>query len=440
MNPRATLRIGHAHRDVTPPRGAQMSGFAIRTEPALGTHDALAVRATIFDDGTTRAALVVFDWIGVDAATVQAVRTRVGARTDLAPERVFVAATHTHGGPAVLPGAFLGVPDPTYLRTAVRRAADAVEAACRDLAPAELSAATGRVDDVAFNRRDPAHGPVDPTVTVLATERAHALAHLTASFACHPVTLGPANRLFTRDYPGACLDTLEARFPGANASWLTGCAGQINTGHDAAASLRPGPDPRRTFGEADRIGRAIATAAADAIERSPIPASGPVRTARAIVRAPYARRRTDPRDEARAWRAERQAIARSDASPDRAARAALLDAWIAWADAAPSTVPQAERLEVACVAVGPLVLALYPGETFVEYALDLRDRDEGALVVPVGYANDAPGYLPHPTAFATGGYEVDEAFRVYGRPSPFTAEAAEAVHATMVRLTHEIVA
>ena len=39
------LKAGIAVVDITPPPGLAMAGFGARTEPALGAHDALTVRA-----------------------------------------------------------------------------------------------------------------------------------------------------------------------------------------------------------------------------------------------------------------------------------------------------------------------------------------------------------------------------------------------------------
>jgi len=54
-------------------------------------------------------------------------------------------------------------------------------------------------------------------------------------------------------------------------------------------------------------------------------------------------------------------------------------------------------------------LASIPGEIFVEYALELRDRDRRAhskSMALVGYANGYVGYIVTPRAIETGGYEA----------------------------------
>ena len=70
------MKAGVALVDITPDRPLLMAGFAARTEPSLGVHDALTVRALIVDD----TALVVADVIGLDEDLVARVRQRSSRR------------------------------------------------------------------------------------------------------------------------------------------------------------------------------------------------------------------------------------------------------------------------------------------------------------------------------------------------------------------------
>ena len=424
-----TLVAGTGTRDITPDAGAVMSGFAIRTEPAVGTHDGLWTRALVLDDGRTRACLVVLDLIGADGALTREIRRAVAAYTGVHPDAVIVCATHTHGGPAVLVGARLGTPDPRYRERVVAASAAAAQDAMASVRPVGVRYAEGSSPGVARNRRDP-QGPVDDTVRVvhLAAGRTN-VAHL-VTFACHPVTLGPDNRLWTRDYPGAVVAAWERDQPGSTAFFLTAPCGQINTGHSAHDSQRLGDRGHRTFERAEAIGNAIAREGERALVADAHVIDGAVAVRRRTVELPYAPfGRPDPTESA-AWEAERERVGHADP-----ARAAILTGWIDWAtEHAGSTVSHL-RSEVATITIGPLVFAFFPGETFVEYGLAIAERyRDRRHVVPVAYAHDAPGYLPHPSAYGAGGYEVDEAHRFYGQPAPFAPEAAQNVERALSEL------
>ena len=413
---------GFGARDVTPPRPVIMSGFAIRTEPSLGVHDRLWARAAVFSDGSRAAAVVALDLIGVDRALDRAIRERAAAASGLDGDDVVVAATHTHAGPAILCGASLGTVDDAYRERVVAGAAEAVAEAARSAQPANVRAAYGHEATVARNRRDP-DGLIDPRVPVVWAERDGRPIGIIVSYACHPVTLGPGNRLLSRDYPGAVVDALERTHPTAHAMFLTGLAGQINTGHHAHDSQRVGDGPRRTFAEAARLGERIASAAIDGLGVGGPPLRGPVRVMRSSLALPYAPLPGEPARDAVRWTAERDAI--GDGDPGRRL---ILEAWIRWAASHDGVVPAATESDVAALRIGDLVFVFHPGEVFVEDGLALQAAFPGRSVVPIGYAHDAPGYIPRREAYASGGYEVEEAYRVYGRPAPYAPEAAEALH------------
>lgn len=81
------------------------------------------------------------------------------------------------------------------------------------------------------------------------------------SYPCHPVVLGPDNLLWTADYPDVVRAVMEAAEPGCTCLFLTGCCGELNTGHSARDSMTLGGSADRTFAAAERTGRRIAVAA-----------------------------------------------------------------------------------------------------------------------------------------------------------------------------------
>ena len=136
------LLAGTAEVVITPPVGTFLEGYGARSSGSVGVHDDLHARAVVVDDGTTQAAIVSCDLIGIDRHTTGAVRALVAEATDIPAEHVMVAATHTHAGPSACTG-----------RTTARCAdvtnrliAGAVEQAWRAKRPAVLKAGRGSVD------------------------------------------------------------------------------------------------------------------------------------------------------------------------------------------------------------------------------------------------------------------------------------------------------
>jgi len=349
-----------------------MAGFAARTSGADCIHDALTVRALVVGD----TAIVVADVIGLDEASCARIRGRAPVPADC----VVVAATHTHGGPATMPGR-LGQPvAPPYLAGLERACVPAMERAFAMREPCALRFGTGADPGVAKNRRR-SGGPVDRGVPVLGVHRPDGppVAHLVAH-ACHPVVLGPDNTAWSADYPFFVRRDIEAAHPGSLCLFLTGCCGDVNTGHAASASFSTAPAPRRTFAEALRIGVAIAEAAL-AAETEPV--QGIVGAAHVDLLLDLAASGTAACGPREPW----------------PARVTVLD----W---------------------GGIRIVGLPGEPFARTGIELRRRLTGPTIA-IAYANGCPGYFPTEDEHAQGGYEVDEAHRYYGMPAPFAPGSAE---------------
>jgi predicted neutral ceramidase superfamily lipid hydrolase len=104
---------------------------------STAVHDDLHARAIVVDDGSTRAAIVSCDLIGVSRQLGRVVREIASTATGLPPAQIMVAATHTHMGPAIL------LPDPSDPPVAdelAQRIADAIVRAASAMRPAVLKA------------------------------------------------------------------------------------------------------------------------------------------------------------------------------------------------------------------------------------------------------------------------------------------------------------
>lgn len=407
------VQAGAAIIDITPPAGLLMSGFAARTAPATGAHDPLTVRAVAVGD----TAIVVADAIGLHEDSCGRIRDRAG----LPDGHLIVAATHTHGGPVTMPGRLGPGLDEAYLQRAEDACVDAVARARAARRPARLLFGMGADPGIARNRRH-AGGPVDPALPVLRLQGADGgMIAVLACHALHPVVLGADNTFYTADYPGAVRRGLEAAHPGAVAIFLTGCTGDINTGHAAHASISTVPRADRTFVEAQRVGGLIAAAALAAPAE---PLGSRIAAMSARLALALARTEADPPEMlATLWRRD---LAKADP-----ARAALLRIWIDWAEriAPGALAPWPARVTV--FDWGGLRLLALPGEIFAQTGLDLRRALDGDPLsgrsLTFGFADGCPGYLPPMGEYPHGGYEVEEAHRYYGLPAAFAPGAAEAL-------------
>lgn len=409
------MRAGVAVADLTP-AGGYLSGFAARSEPATGRHDPITVRALAVDD----TAVVTLDLCGVDDQTCAAIRSLA----PLPSERVLVHATHTHGGPACMPGRLERRVDTAWLNDAVHVAAATVGTALERQTEARLRLGTAQDPGVAKNRRRPG-GPVDQLVPIAALEAGDERIATVVSHACHPVVLGPDNRRYTADYPGVVRRLVERAHPGSVCLFLTGCAGDVNTGHSAADSMRGAVSAQRTFAEAERVG----TLLAKAVLSEPIASSA---TDQVWVRqAPVSLEREPetPLEELASRFGELARKAVTDA--DRR----LYSSWAEWAaEQLRSPGPTDWNGTVSLLGWGDLRLAALPGEPFSAVADAIRTGLSRPDAMVVGYTDDCPGYLPTEAEYPLGGYEVADAHRYYGAAGPFRPGSVETLVTAIVGL------
>src|SRR5262249_30907802 len=195
----APFKAGFAEREITPEVGMEAPGGYGKSYHRT-FHDACKVRASVFDDGRNRVAIVGIDALGIRRDTVQKVRAAVEARIGISGTSILIGASHSHSsGPIVwiMPGEFddasplvrgLAYKESTnvdlkYLARVEQALIDAICEADGRRVEARAGVGKGVEPTVAFNRRfrmrdgrtvthpglgnpdivEPA-GPVDPEV------------------------------------------------------------------------------------------------------------------------------------------------------------------------------------------------------------------------------------------------------------------------------------
>lgn len=413
-----TIELGIAVRDITPPPGLPMGGYAARTQPAAATLDPLACRVAVLRSGDAVAALVALDLLYVRDPWAASVRRTVAESLGADVAAVMLAATHTHAGPAVFRSAMIeSAALTTYEQWLAREIHAAVMEAQGSLRCVQLRFGSARVDGVAANRQEEGRS-FDDQVRVLAAQAAGGeLVSVIASFGCHPTVLSAANLAYSRDLFGAAVDAVEAE-SNAFAILFNGAAADVSTRFTRAAQTRE---------ELDRLGRRLAAAISSAVRDARPIADEPI-DAR-MIGVPLAPRRLPSPEEARGE--VRAAADRVDASRSRVSTAELrrLSAQLEGAvaqlyfaehggvDALLGTLPA--RTAVQSIQLGGCRVLGVPGEVFSEVGREICGSQPTLLV---GYANDYVGYLVPPGA--APGYESLMSF--------VTEESAAAVAAALM--------
>lgn len=216
------LKAGFGKSVITPKAGARLMGYANRTAPSTGVHDDLHARAMVLEvDGKTWA-IGVAELCYLREPQVAAVREIVQKRTGFPGRCLFLSAIHTHSGPDDQDVGSWDLP-------LVELIADAVVQAVEHIRPARIGAGSGILYGWSINRRW-LDRPVDPFVGVIRVDdEDRQPMGVVANFGCHAVVLGYDNLLMSADWPGVTSQVVEGMLgPGAVCVVTQGGSGDIN--------------------------------------------------------------------------------------------------------------------------------------------------------------------------------------------------------------------
>ena len=405
----AALHAGAAKRSIVPPFPTNMGGYFDRTADFEGVDRTIYARALVCKNDEGAVAILVADLIGVSRSMVDDVRAAVARETELLPESILIAATHTHSGPAASSGARRLAYDRTAPFNAfmVETLAATLVDAWNALEPATLGFAYGTLDGITTNRQQRNDTIIDPDVGVLkvqAKDSRRTIATL-SNFTGHPVILGSSNLLLSCEYPGVACKIVED-VVGGIAIFTQGACGDVTM-------KRSGPP----FEEVTRLGRVLAGEILVTSEQI-VPGTEEALHAHSEILQLAPRELPTP-EAARAEIDDAKAAAQAGKAaglPDyqlqelrREVNAANTTAMVAQvAVEQPELLAAATESTCQVLQIGPLVAVAIPGEIFVEYGLEMKKRvaqDTGRPMILVGYANDYIGYIITPRADQTGGYE-----------------------------------
>jgi hypothetical protein len=409
------LQVGLAEIDITPPVGYRLDGY-FTERLATGQKDPLRAKALVFQQGATRAALVVCDLLGMPLSMSREVRALASARTGIPASNIAITATHTHTGPLFAgerarifseqaaakygkdPLAAVNYPD-----TLRDKLVEVIVQASARVAPAALELARTEDDRLSFNRRfhlkdgtvrfnpgvlnpdivRPA-GPIDPDLPFLLFSRdKKPLGSLTV-FALHLDTVGGTE--YSADYPGHLASSLRREFGEDFISVFgTGTCGDIN--HIDVSG-------RRRY-DARLIGQQLGVDVLSARPRQP------------IERIALAVRSTRLSLPLRSVSSEQAAMAKANAPKVGGSELPFL----AQVETA-TTLDLLRRgatldAEVQVLRLNPdVAIVLLPGEVFADLGLAIKRESPFRHTLVIELANDNPAYIPTEKAFKEGSYET----------------------------------
>ena len=419
---------GVAAVDVTPREPIWLSGYANRTQPSQGVAQPIYVKAAAFRQGGRTAVLVTSDLQGLDVEMIDEIARRSEREFGVGRDRLVLNYSHNHSAPVTgkvlhlyynLTAEQKAVVD-RYTRWLVDRMVEAIGAAVKDLAPAELTFEQG-LAGVAVNRRRARpggrslYGPVDQDVPVLAVRAPGGkLRGIVFGYSCHTTAL--SGYQISGDYAGFAQAALERRYPGAKALFVQGCGGDANPlprvmGNDSAEAL-----------ELATMYGTILARAVEAVLRAPMAGvRGELRTGYTVIDVPFRKAPSREQLEARLAGATGGKRRQIQYLLDKLNREGRL----------PESHPY--PIQVWRFGSGFQFIAL-TGEVVVDYCLRFKKQYGNDSTWVAGYTNELLSYIPSLRVLREGGYEGVDDMDEYGLPAPYGEELEEKIAAAVERL------
>jgi neutral ceramidase len=417
-----SFQAGVAITDITPPVGIPLVGFAGRG-PSIGTHDPLKAKVLVVTDGTSSAAVVSCDLIGLGAEVVEEIRKQVAACAEIPPENITISCTHTHYGPDAYRDTSSDMVM-VYQANLKYKIAGAVFEALARMRPVKLGVGWGE-SDIGINRRERSpdgttvlgqnpEGPIDREVGVVRIDALDGdpIAVL-ASFATHPVSQSSRMRMISADFPGVACDVVT-QLTDSPCLYLQGACGNINSviGIDSRFHpVEPSHEPPRTLGV--RLGCEIVRVW-ETIKPHAVSSLGVTSETVSLPRLNWGSQE----------RAEELVIALEQEVASLQAAEVPNQGRIYWAERRLGRATEAldswrtgEPLpavpaELQALRIDDFAYATAPAEVFNEIGVAIKTQSPFSDTFFVGYTNGSIGYVPVPEAYPEGGYEVEFASQV----------------------------
>lgn len=293
--------------------GIYLAGFGDK-RLATGRHDDLWARTVVLDYGETRIAVVVVDFIGYYSEGAYFGINHINKMIDpkLGIREVLLASTHSHEGPDTIgpwgDGPLKDGKYPKYLRFVDRQIARSIEQAARSLQPARIRLGVtdpSKSPSIAgMQTRTSGRPPhfFDEELRMMqfvgTSGRGRTIATI-VNWNTHPESMEDKNTILTSDFPHAIRQEIERKY-GGTALYINGAIGAAEIIGDTNNKNRDrirfdGKDfplneksnrPVFTFERTEAIGRDVARAAIEALDRGEWSRSNRLQVRKADLRGP----------------------------------------------------------------------------------------------------------------------------------------------------------
>lgn len=417
------LIAGAATANITPLNHQFLFGYPFVERISEGVNDWLLCSALYLANREGQTLLISNDVIFISKASTARIREAVTEKTGVPATNITISATHTHSGPItinyvsssndpVVPKA-----NPEYVRYMEDKIIEAACNAFQNATPAKAGFVVADATGVGTNRHDPS-GPADMDVPAIILKNTND-EYIACTLICnmHPTVLHEDSKLYSGDFPGYAREILQKQYFGSECPvvYFTGAAGNQSPRHVTKEN---------TFAEARRIGgiiaKAVGTKIDDGIEYlSEITVSTnqkfvdlPKRRFPNVEQAKRRQKEFKDRFEQLKKTSENLQEIRTAEVDWFGAEELLLLSELAAKEGLEEYYKSCLPAEIQTIRIGPWSFVAWPGEIFVEYALELKQKNNNTFLISLANG-ELQGYIATEEAETKGYYEASNSIFSY---------------------------
>lgn len=417
------LKAGASVENVTPVEPYFLFGYPYVERISTGVHDWLLTSALYLTDGKNQVLFISNDVIYLSKDSVARIRNTIYDETGIPISNILIAATHTHSGPVTVDclnsanDAVVPKVDKKYLGYLEENIAKAAFEAFERAEPAEVGFCVGDATGVGTNRHNP-KGPRDTSVPVMVVRNKNKK-FIACMLACsmHPTVLHEDSTLYSSDFPFYVREVLQNDYLGKECPviYFTGAAGNQSPRYVTKGN---------TFDEARRLGKIVADSVKEKL-------SGNIPYSFDVCILSYQRFVDLPKREFPSVESAKkhrdmakehvESLKKKSADP-KEIRTAEVDWFGAEELLFFSTIAHSGYLdrvyktclpaEIQLIKVGDWNIVSWPGEIFVEYALEVKKRFEKIFLITLANG-ELQGYIATKEAYEKGFYEASNSLFDY---------------------------
>ena len=225
------FKAGWAKTNITPQYPLPLAGYGARKGAFVSTvHDSVWARGFVFDNGFNKSAIITLDLLIIPPAVTEALRILL-PEIGYSQDQIFLSATHTHCSVGGWADSWIGTQFAgEYQNEIVSDLANAIITTIKKAETNLVSAKVGyaRYDASPFtrNRLVGEKGSRDTWLRVVKIQQESGAVALITTFAAHATVLSHRQMNYSRDYPGALVDSLENI---TNVDFAAFCAGAVGS-------------------------------------------------------------------------------------------------------------------------------------------------------------------------------------------------------------------